>query len=358
MKKILTLLIPMVMVFALAGCGAPEEEQPEEQIQYDIAMVTDASMIMDGGYSEAAWTAISEFGAAEGVSHKYYKAAEASEAAYREAIDNAVDKGAGIIIADGYSFEDVVYNAQAEYKDVKFVLIDAEPVDRDSGETKIGDNTVTIIFASQQAGYLAGYSAVKDGKTQLGFIGDSRNSDTMDYGYGFLQGAEAAAEENGVEAAVKYHYCTGDEDKDAIMDRVSGWYEAGTEAVFACGSRVEQPVIEAAEMADGKVIAFETDKSGMSDTVMTSAVKNIGEALNAVLESYKDDEFAGGSVLEYNAANDGIMLNMETGRFTAFTESEYEAILAKLADGTVQVKDHGVGDLAALRLLKVAVTEE
>ena len=53
-----------------------------------------------------------------------------------EAISNAVDQGAKVIIADGYSFEDVVYNAQKEYPDVNFILIDAEPVDGESGGTR------------------------------------------------------------------------------------------------------------------------------------------------------------------------------------------------------------------------------
>ncbi len=358
MKKFWMVMISLAMVMAMAGCGAPEEEQPEEQISYDIAMVTDAGMIMDGGYSQVAWTAISEFGAAEGVSHKYYKAAEASEAAYREAIDNAVEKGAGIIIADGYSFEDVVYNAQKTYEDVKFVLIDAEPVDQKSGKTKIGDNTMTVIFASEQAGYLAGYSAVKDGKTQLGFMGDSENPAFIDYGYGFLQGAEAAAGETGTSVNVKYHYCTTDEQRSDVLDRATSWYEGGTEAIFACGTQVEQPVIEAAEFADGKVIAFETDKSMMSDTVMTSAVKDVGDVLTDILKQYNKDEFPGGTIAGYDAENDGIGLAMESSRFSSFTDDDYKAVYDALADGSVKVKKYDSGDIASLGLSAVTVTEE
>ena len=101
MKKIMMLLSAVLMMLTVAGCGAPEAEQPEDQVSYEIAMVTDADMIMDGGYSQVAWTAISEFGADKGVSHKYYKAPEASDEAYMETIDNAVEKGAKLIIADG-----------------------------------------------------------------------------------------------------------------------------------------------------------------------------------------------------------------------------------------------------------------
>lgn len=358
MKRLIVLLVSvMVFLSIMTGCGEPQEEQPEEQIDYEIAMVTDSGMIMDGGYSEVAWTAISEFGAAEGISHKYYKAAEASESAYKGAIDDAVEKGAKVIIADGYSFEDVVYNAQTEYKDVKFILIDAEPVDQESGETKIGDNTTAILFASEEAGYLAGYSAVKDGKTQLGFIGQIRKPDIMDYGYGFVQGAEAAAREMGTEVSVRYKYCTDDESRDDILAAANQWYQAGTEVIFACGSQVEQPVIESAELYEKEVIAFETEKSGMSDRIMTSAVKDIGGALEQALKEYEEDEFKGGEVTEYSTANDGIWLDMENSRFSSFSEDEYSDVLKSLSDGSITVKRYDSGDISSLGLNRVTVLQ-
>lgn len=358
MKRIFLFMISLALVVIMAGCGEPQEEQPEEQIDYEIAMVTDSGMIMDGGYSQTAWTAISDFGSKEGVSHKYYKAAEASEEAYKAAIDNAVDKGAKVIIADGDSFEDVVYKAQKEYKDVSFILIDAEPVDQKSGETKIGNNTHVVIFASEQAGYLAGYSAVKDGNTKLGFMGDSSNSVIMDYGYGFLQGAEAAAKDSETDVKVKYHYCTDEEDRDAILDRAGSWYEGGTEVIFACGNDTEQPVVEAAELAEKRVIAFETDKHQMSDTIMTSAAKNIAKALESALEQYYDGEFPGGNITQYNAENDGIFIDMENARFDSFDKGDYKEVFGSLADGKTAVKTHESGDIRSLKLSKVNVKEE
>lgn len=351
-------MVSAVLAFALAGCSAPAEEQPEDQVEYKIAMVTDSGLILDGGYSQVAWTAISDFGAAKGISHKYYKAAEATEESYQATIDNAVAKGAEVIVADGYSFEDVVYNAQNKYSDVKFILIDAEPMDEESGKTKIADNTMEILFSSEEAGYLAGYSAVKDGFMQLGFMGDEQIPMIMDYGYGFLQGAETAAAEMGIEVNVKYHYCAEDETRDAILDRASGWYQNGTEVIFACGAEADMPVIEAAELLDKKVICCETDKSSMSDTVVTSAVKDIDMALERVLSQYNDDEFPGGEIVSYDVKSKGIRLEMDNGRFTNFTKDDYTSVLDEMTAGNIQVKKHTAGDLNALGLAHVVVAEE
>lgn len=358
MKKIIAIILSLVLILAIAGCGGPVEEQPEEQIDYEIAMVTDAGLIMDGGYSEVAWKAITEFGSSMGVSHKYYKAAEASEKAYKETIDNAISKGAKVIIADGYSFEDVVYKAQNQYKDVKFILIDAEPMDTESGKIKIEDNTTTILFASEQAGYLAGYAAVKNGVSDLGFIGAAKQPDIIDYGYGFLQGADAAAQEEGIEANVKYYYCTKADDRDAVLAKASEWYNNNTEVIFACGVSVEQPVIEAAELTDKAVIAYETDKSEMSDTVITSAVKDIAAALEETLKLYKKDEFPGADAIEYNAENEGIALEIENSRLENFSKRDYSKILESLESGETVVKRYDSGDIDSLGLMNIRVIEK
>ncbi|MDO4486295.1 MAG: BMP family ABC transporter substrate-binding protein [Bacillota bacterium] len=357
MKKTIAVLLSILVVFAFAGCGGPVEEQPEEQIDYEIALVTDSGLIMDGGYSEVAWNAITDFCSSAGVSHKYYKAAEASEKAYEETIENAVSCGAKVIIADGYSFEDVVYNSQKEYKDVDFILIDAEPVDEKSGETRIAGNTAVIHFASEQAGYLAGYAAVAEGASEIGFIGGARQPAIMDYGYGYLQGADAAAAELGEAVNVKYYYCTGEDERETIVKKATEWYKDNTEIIFACGSSVEQPVIEAAELTEGAVIACETDKSEMSDTVLTSAVKDISSALEEVLKQYKDDEFPGGTIIENNAENEGIGLEIKNSRLQNFSKSQYNSVFDKLASGDVAVKKSGVS-LESLGLTNVEVIDK
>ncbi len=358
MKKLLVLAISLIMILAFASCGSPTEEQPEEQIDYEIALVTDAGLIMDGSYSEVAWTAISEFGAENGVSHKYYKAAEAGEEAYRAIIDDAVSKGAKVIIADGYEFEDVIYDAQKEYEDVKFILIDAEPIDPETGKAKITENTVAIMFASEEAGYMAGYAAVENGHSQLGFIGEAEKSTFADYGYGFLQGANAAASDNGVAVTVRYHSCDESGDRQAVLDKATEWYEAGIEVIFACGSQVEMPIIEAAELNDGDVIACETDKSRMSDTVMTSAIKDISGVLQDVLQKYMRNKFPGGEVAEYDTSTGSIWLDTETSKFVAFNEGDYKDLNKLLKNKVVEIADHSIGKVSALSLSNVNLIEE
>jgi len=358
MKKLIALSLAATMMLVLAACGSPTEEQPEEQIDYEIALVTDAGLIMDGGYSEVAWTAISKFGAENGVSHKYYKAAEASEEAYKATIEDAINKGAKVIIADGYSFEDVIYDMQSEYEDVKFILIDAEPINSKTGEAKLADNTAAVIFASEEAGYMAGYAAVDNGATSLGFIGEADKPTFDDYGYGYLQGANAAAVNRGSYVNVKYHACNEKLDREAVLEKAKTWYQEGVEVIFASGSHVEMPVIEAAELNDGDVIACETDKSGMSDTVIISVVKDIDEVLSEMLEKYVRDKFPGGEILTYDVSTGSILIDMDTSRTMYFDEGDYKNLDKDLKNKEVSIVDHSVGGIKELSLSNVKVVEE
>lgn len=356
-RKLMSIAAALAMVFTLAACGSNEEVPPEEQIDYEIALITDSGLVMNGGYSEVAWNTVSSFGASEGISHKYYKAAEVSDDAYKQAIDDAAQGGAKLIITDGCEFSQVIFEKQKQYEDIKFVIIDTAPVDAESGKTKIGKNTAEIMFASEQAGYLAGYAAVKDGMTQLGFMGDGKKALTMDYLYGFLQGADKAAREQGVSVNVKYHYSNKDTDNDQILKKSGEWYDAGTEAIFACGSAVEQPVIESAELLDRKVIVCETEKSMMSDTIVVSAVKDIEAALNEVLKQYGDDKFPGGQSTVYDVANGGVTLDIEKSRLTNLDKSDYKDIIKALSSGDIKVKKHDAGSIGNIGLSNVSVKE-
>ena len=356
MKRFLAVIAAVVMCMVCVSCGTAEKEQPEDKVDYEIAMVTASGLIRNGGYSEVAWNVITDIGVSKGISHKYYKAAEATDEAYSEAIENAVDRGARIIVADGYSFEDVIYKAQKKYPEVDFILIDAEPMDQESGKHDIGDNTMSIVFASDQAGYLAGYSAVKAGYDKLGFMGAARKTIYTRYGYGFVQGAEKAAEETGSDVRIKYMYFDGDADRDEVIRTANDWYK-NTNMIFVCGSSIESAVIESAELADKKIIASETDKSGMSDTVAASAVKDIGKALEKALEEYTEDRFEGGKETSYSVKDGYISLAFDSEAMSKFSKSDYKAVVKSLENGDIKIKNANDVKLKDLKLDNVKIKE-
>lgn len=343
MKRVLTLLLAILLIFGLAACGGGggnEEETPAAET-FEIAMITDIGTIDDKSFNQGTWEGVVAFAQENGKTHKYYKPTEQSTDAYLAAIQLAVEGGAKIIVTPGYLFEEPIYLAQDLYEDVCFVLIDGNPHNADYTEFRTEDNAVGIIFAEEQVGYLAGYAAVKDGYTKLGYMGGMAVPAVVRYGYGFVQGAEAAAAELGITSIdMKYHYTGNFEATPDNQTQAASWYAEGTEVIFAAGGAVGNSVMSAAEAVDAKVIGVDVDQSGESETVIVSAMKGLGAAVQATLGQFYDGEFPGGESLIYDAAANGVSLSMDSAKFNKFSQADYDAIFGKLAAGEIElIKD-------------------
>ena len=340
-KRAGMLMIGSVVAFALAaalgGCGNEEEALPEENVKYEIALVTDDSLVMDGGHSETAWNAITEFGGTHGISHKYYKATEQTDAAFIDTIKTAINKGAKVVIVDNNAMANAVYEMQKQYPEIDFILLAAVFDDAENAEDLLTKNTVAAVFDSAQAGYLAGYAAVIDGSTQLGFIGKSNAPDVKAFGVGYVKGAERAAGEVDEVVTMDYQYCEADDNREAVYQKAVDMYDGGAQVIFAAGSGIQDAVIEAAEVKDAKVIGSCTDQSAKSDTVITSAEYGIRDALKEILDGYSKDKFPGGQVLSFNAANDGIGLSLKNHRLSNLTQDQYDEVYESLAKGEIQL---------------------
>ena len=147
------------------------------------------------------------------------------------------------------------------------------------------------IYQEELCGYMAGYAAVKLGYKNLGFLGGMAVPAVIRYGYGFVQGVDAAAADLGLtDVKLKYVYggqFYGDADITAVMDT---WYANGTEVVFACGGGIYTSAAEAAaKKANGKVIGVDVDQAAIIDgaygegMTVTSAMKGLAPTVKTML---------------------------------------------------------------------------
>ncbi len=282
MKKIVSLILATTMAFSMVACGSKSnentdntavesnnaEEKKEESSSSgaEIALVTDVGTIDDKSFNQGSWEGVVKYAEEKGISHKYYKPAEKSNEAITTAIELAIKGGAKTVVCPGYLFEVPVYDMQAKYPDVKFIIIDGTPQDGNQKEPKyeVGANTESIYFAEEQAGFLAGYSAVIDGNRNLGFMGGIAVPAVIRYGYGFIQGAEYAGKELGLkpgEITMNYTYVGDFDASPEHTAKASAWYNEGVEIIFGCGGGVGNSVMKAAETACKKVIGVYVDLS-------------------------------------------------------------------------------------------------
>lgn len=342
MKKLVSLLLAATLaVGCLVGCGGGQGNEGGGQAAgYEIALITDKGNIDDKSFNQGAWEGVVAYAKANNITHQYYKPDDATDEGYLKKIQDAVAGGAKVVVCPGYLFEVAVYTAQTQFPDVKFILLDGEPHTADY-EYNTEKNVACVMYAEEEAGFLAGYAAVKEGFTTLGFEGGMAVPAVVAFGYGYLQGIEAAATELGLaDGSVKvfYHY-TGDfAETDANKAVAKGMIQDGAQLIFGCGGSVGKSVFAAAAEGQIKTIGVDVNQKADSDTVITSAMKGLGASVQAVLASIYDNSFAekyAGKTTYFTAANNGVGLPDDYERFTKFTKAEYDAIFTKLVDGGI-----------------------
>ena len=346
MKRIVSVLICVAMLSGLASCagGKTEEEKPQEEKEkfYEIAMIADGSEVEDGSFTQVTWRAIKGFADENGLAAKCYKPEESTKEAYLAAVEKAIARKAEIIVMAGSNFETTVYSAQEAYPETYFLLLDGVPHDGEDTYT-MASNTIGMIFAEEEAGYLAGYAAVKEGYKKLAFLGGKAFPAVKRYGYGFVQGAAAAAAETETKVELRYDYAGTFEESENAEKLAAGWYKDGTQVIFACGGAMGKSVMKAAEKGNGKVIGVDVDQSYLSETVITSAKKEISTAVKDILKTYANGRFIGGTAFNYAARNDGVSLEMENAQLDKFTVDDYKKVMKALENGEIQLKkDTGV----------------
>ena len=389
MKKILALLLAVVMVLSLVACATtekpddkapadttpadntpaeqpeetpaeqPEEtpaEQPEEtpaESDYAVAMITDYGDITDQSFNQTTYEACKEFCEANGVNFNYFKPAGDNTADRVAMIEKAIDEGYNVVVMPGYAFGEAIKETAESNSDITFIALDVGA--GDLGEDYVVPaNLYCAVYQEELCGYMAGYAAVKLGYTKLGFLGGMAVPAVVRYGYGYVQGVDAAAKELDITVDLKYAYGNqfyGDGDITAAMDT---WYQGGTEIVFACGGGIYTSAAEAAAKVGGKVIGVDVDQKGIIDgsygegMTVTSAMKGLAPTVKHMLSEVLAGNFAnyGGKIdtlglVSANPEENYVQIpaastQFEDGKFTA---DDYAALVAAMFDGTVTVSN-------------------
>ena len=408
MKKILALILALVMVFALVACGttaaptATEEPKTEEPAatevpaeepteapaepteapaeepatvsaddiedtmtsadgKYEIAFVTDVGQLKDKSFNQGTFDGVKLYAHENGLSYKYYQPANGDQATdddRYDAMKAAAENGAKIIVCAGFMQGTALAKAAAEFTDVSFVFVDGWAMTDADGNPLT--NTLGIAFQEEQCGYLAGYAAVKEGYTKLGFCGGGggTNPACCRYGYGFVQGANAAAAELGVQVEMNYSWQYGGSFSASpeLQTMANGWYENGTEVIFACGGSMFASIAQAASANDGFVIGVDVDQSFESDTVITSAMKGLAASVQWACAKVYDGSYAelGGTCATLGAKDDAVGLPTATWSLTGWTVEEYNEMVKAMADGTLVV-DSDYNNLASTDSLTLNV---
>ena len=366
MKRILALVLALCMVFALCACGNGDKDSKEtdkpDKAAMKVAMITDYGDITDQSFNQTTYEACKAYCSEKSIDFNYFKPASDADADRVAMIEKAVADGYNVIVMPGYAFANAIKQTVNTYTDVKFVALDVGAGDlntfNDDGsikeEFKVPSNLYCAVYQEELCGYMAGYAAVKLGYTKLGFLGGMAVPAVVRYGYGFVQGANAAAVEMKIADQVSIKYVYGNKfapapEITAVMDT---WYKGGTEVVFACGGGIYASAAEAAAKVDGaKMIGVDVDQAGIIDgkygkgMTVTSAMKGLAPTVKTVLTAISADKWAdfGGKIetlglVSENPDDNYVQIPMESTQWSdGFTKDDYKTLVTAMFKGDVKV---------------------
>lgn len=370
-RKIMAILLAAAMTGSLAGCGSTQDKNAADasEQKMKVAMVTDSGDITDQSFNQMTYEACKAWGKENDIEFNYYKPQSDSDEARTASVDQAVADGANVIVLSGYVFAPTVIDESDLYPEVKFLALDVSA--GDICEKGIGegydynpdhynvtdyyneDNVYCCTYQEELSGFMAGYAAVMLGYRHLGFLGGMSVPAVNRYGYGYVQGADAAAKELGITDEVQVEYVCGgqfygDADITAYMDT---WYGSkGVEVVFACGGGIYTSAAEAAVKTGGKVIGVDLDQSVTINEykdglTVTSAMKGLQVIIDNVLDAILNDEWD-----EYvgkienlgmespDPAENYVQLPEETTQWDdTFTKEDYQKLVERMYNGEYEV---------------------
>ena len=381
MKKFLAMILALAMVLSMVACSKQPAKDPNkgnddpnktetitdpdkindemtsEDGKYEIAFITDVGQLKDKSFNQGTFDGVKLYAANNKLSYKYYQPANKDQATdddRYEAMKAAVENGAKVVVCAGFMQEGALRMAAKEFPNVSFVFVDGYPITEEAGVdgSPVLKNVAGIAFKEEQCGYLAGYAVVKEGFTKLGFTGGGggTNPACCRYGYGFVQGADAAAKElnEKVEMNYSWQYGANFSASPELQTMAAGWYQAGTEVIFACGGSMFASVAAAAGAEEGKVIGVDVDQSGESPTVITSAMKGLADSAQWALGKFYAGEFAsiGGVQTSLGANENAVGLPTATWSLTKWSVDDYNTKLQEIKDGKIAI-DNNYDNLAS-----------
>lgn len=372
-KKVL--LVTLLVVAIVASCfafTACNKDKGKGDKGVKVAMITDYGDITDQSFNQTTYEACKAYCGANNIKFKYYKPTGDSTEARVASVNAAIAEGYTIIVMPGYAFGGTIVEVADNNPEIKFVALDVAR--GDLLEAKYGkeydynpdnpkwtyqlpSNVTCFVYQEEISGYMAGYAAVKEGYKKLGFLGGMAVPAVIRFGYGFVQGVNAAAVELGIanEVSVNYVYGGKFQGSPEITAAMDTWYQGGTEVVFACGGGIFTSACEAATKAgvNGKVIGVDTDQSYNingkygAGLCITSAMKGLAPTVNTILTDIfagKWENYAGrinklGMVSGTDASLNYVQLPTATWSMKNFTKEDYATLVGKIFDGTIKISD-------------------
>ena len=340
-KKLLAILMAATMVLSLVACGGSEEaaetpaaenagEEAAEEATVDasdlkIGLVTDLGGVEDQSFNQSSWEGLQRAAADFGVEVNYLPSS--TDADYAPNIETFVDEEYDLIISVGFLLADATKAAAEANPDVKFAIID------DSSCADL-PNVSCLTFKAEQSSYLAGYVAgLMTEKNNIGFV-LGMASDTMHpFGYGYCAGAIDANPDVTIQMANANAF----DDPATGSTLTTNFVTNGADVVFHAAGATGTGVISECQAKGIMAVGVDFDQSYLApETVITSAMKRVDNAVYATVESLVNGTLEGGLAV-FDINNGGVDIAPTTDLLSEEVIAAVEEVKAQIKSGEITV---------------------
>ena len=290
-KKIKILLITLALGTTVVGCSKTNIE--DDTIK--VSLILDEGGVNDQSFNQSAWEGALKAKDVYGVEVNYMEAKQESD--YATNIETAIDNDSDLVIGVGFKITDAIKEASENYPEQQFAIIDGT-------YDEIPKNVQPILFNEEEAGYSVGLIAAKMTNTNtVGFIGGMDIPSVSNFLVGF---EKAIKEENpGVKVLTQYANSFTDAAKGkAIAQQM---IKNNADIIFTAGGGVNIGAWEACTEEGIKSIGVDMPSNQFApNTIITSALKNIGIGVESTIKDLVNGDFVGGEAKVYDLSNGGV----------------------------------------------------
>ena len=337
MKKLMALLLAVVMLVSLAGCGKKEAEPAADGDKvYKVAMICDSS-ISDGGWGMSCYNAMVE--AAEKNKWETAYSDSIEQSAYYDSIVSYCSLGYDLIYAPGNQYTDAVLQAAKEYPEVAFALLNGAVTTPEKAENK---NVTSLLPNAVQIGWIAGALAgLVTATGTIAFIGGMELDTTLNKYKGFVEAATYVAQKSGKTVkALDPVYAGSFSDTAKGMEFANSMIQQGADVFFGDASAVDsgaRQAIDGYNKAQGAMkvydIAQPGDLLGQNECIIGSQVTDNSSLVGLCMEAIIAGTF-GGEVIYGTLQNGALSAGKTADWLDASVKEQYETYIQQMIDDT------------------------
>jgi basic membrane protein A len=334
------------LALAATACGGTSSESSgsggeTSKGEKGLAIAYDIGGKGDQSFNDAAYAGLEKAQKEFGYQTEDIEPTEGETDADKEQrLASLAKQGYNPVIGVGFAYGPAMEAVAKDYPDTTFGLVDAEVK---------ADNVASLLFAENEASYLAGVAAAKATKSNtVGFIGGVDIPLIHKFEAGYQQGVEDTSGGK-VKVVSQYLTQTAEEGGFASPDKgkaaAEGQIEKKADVIYAAAGLSGQGVIEAAAKAKVWAIGVDSDQYNQEalapykEYILTSALKDVGGAVYALAKSVEDDKPLTG-VQTFDLKVDGVGLadsNPEYAKIEGLSAAVDKA-KAEIVAGTIKVK--------------------